>query len=153
MAYKQPDEETIKNIREQHELQKKLLSEMELGASQKQNNPVLNQQRDVVRSLYEIILMYEAYAHYPTMKKNFCMFAKHNYDTCKGELKQSFSYWYMYGNCCIPCNTRMGKASAEFLAIKDSNNSEYAPTYVLPLEEEIDVMLEAFEDEMSVDYY
>ena len=107
MAYKQPDEQTIKSIREQHAVEKELLTSMELVATQKQNNPVLNKQREVVRKLYDSILMYEAYKHYPVFKKDFCMFRAS--PDCKGELKNTFANWFMYGNCCAVCNTHVGK--------------------------------------------
>lgn len=136
MAYKQPDEETIQNTRAEHEIQKDILTSMELVAEYKQNNPVLNKQREVVRKLYDTILMYEAYKHYPLLKKDFCMFQAS--PDCVGELKNTFSHWFMYGNCCAVCNTHVGKTSS-YVLIKDSPDTMYTiKEYLMSTDDEYD---------------
>lgn len=103
-------------------MQKILLADMEAIAEYKNNNPVLNKQREEVRKLHDKIVMYQAFEDYQTLKKDFCMFMA--VDGCLGEIKNTFNHWFIYGNCCAVCNAHFGRASAIYLPYRDTPSPE-----------------------------
>ena len=109
MKYRQPSDEEIILIKEEHQQEKDNLKMLELIVEYHINNPDLAKQRNIVKKLKDKLILHEAFNNYHRDYKPECMF--HASEYCKGKINHNFHLWTIYGNCCLTCNKELSHAA------------------------------------------
>jgi len=113
---------SIQTIKQQHTLEKLTLKQLERTQDFILSNPIIINQRTIVRKLKDRVIRSESYSTYLRDYKPYCQFQADI--NCKGKLNHNYTTWLIHGNCCEVCTAKFNKVKLpEIREVKEEKSS------------------------------